>query len=329
LGRWRSGHVDELRRADRVGEKDGWSYAVNAGNGTVGVPGGGSSRRPDLEQMRSSKPYTAMTPGAAWNNVLTTTTGGEANTDDTPCRCKDPHKEPPCELQACRGYGKLRALNACATTEQTRVRWMTNDQDLPNNGADIRSARAGGIVFIGTDQGHLVVLGDPSVVPGIGYQCSNIDYTTSLFCILAGYVPIPKMLADVPMPDGGDIAGLRNEPALAKGRVFVGTGYGHVYMLDTIGVHFGPSAQYDDGVTPSVALAPDGVVVEVHKSSAHDTLWDHVGRVSGDTIGWGPSHQYDDGVTPSVAIIPNRVVVEVHKSSAHDTLWDHVGRVRR
>jgi outer membrane protein assembly factor BamB len=77
-------------------------------------------------------------------------------------------------------------------------------------------------------------IGDPRVVPGIGYQCSNIDFTGPFLCNLFGYalVPIPKMLADVAMPDGGGIAGLRNEPALAKGRVFVGTLNGHVYMLE-------------------------------------------------------------------------------------------------
>jgi hypothetical protein len=44
-------------------------------------------------------------------------------------------------------------------------------------------------------------------------------------------VPIPTVLANVPMPDDGNIAGLRNEPALANGAVFVGTLNGHVYML--------------------------------------------------------------------------------------------------
>jgi hypothetical protein len=34
------------------------------------------------------------------------------------------------------------------------------------------------------------------------------------------------------MPDGGSLAAMRNEPVLAKGRVFVATGAGHVYMLE-------------------------------------------------------------------------------------------------
>jgi hypothetical protein len=33
------------------------------------------------------------------------------------------------------------------------------------------------------------------------------------------------------MPDGGSLASMRNEPVLARGRVFVATSAGHVYML--------------------------------------------------------------------------------------------------
>jgi hypothetical protein len=95
----------------------------------------------------------------------------------------------------------------------------------------------GGIVFIGTNKGHLIVLGDPSVTPPDGFQCSNTDYTI-FFCSIHGFnprTPKPHMLADVPLPDGGSIVGpgmQRSEPVLAEGRVFVGTNRGHVYMLE-------------------------------------------------------------------------------------------------
>ncbi len=36
-------------------------------------------------------------------------------------------------------------------------------------------------------------------------------------------------------------------------------------------MELGKSTQYDDGVTPAVALNNQGLVVEVHKSQAHDT----------------------------------------------------------
>ena len=84
---------------------------------------------------------------------------------------------------------------------------------------------------------------------------------------------------------------------------------------------------YDNGVTPSIALTPDGVVVEVHKGQIDDKLWYHVGSVSGDTINWGPSYPYDNGVTPAVAISSAGVVVEVHKGQIDDKLWYHVGSV--
>lgn len=205
-------------------QKDGWSYAVEAGTGTPGNPtvlwqfpptGYGTTFQGVVHGDTDYKQ-----PGAAWNDVLIIKTGGESRVHDGPAS----------------GYSRLHALNICATTEKTRVRWLI---DVPNatagNGYSMGAPTVeGGVVFVGTNQGHLVVLGDPSIVPAAGTRCSNIDYTTAAACHAAGFVlvPIPKVLANVAMPDGGNIAGLRNEPALAKGRVFVGTLSGHVYMLE-------------------------------------------------------------------------------------------------
>jgi outer membrane protein assembly factor BamB len=207
-------------------QKDGWSYAVDAGDGTQGAP-----------RMRWQFPPTGVPtpkgvdghgdtdykrPGAAWNDVFVVTTGGEAR----------PH------AGVGIGYGKLHVLNACATEEKSRVRWLTNAIDLPHNsggGYSLGSPTVtGGLVYVGTDEGHLLVLADPSVAPGIGFQCADVTYTTAVSCAAANFalVPIPKLLADIAMPDGGDIAGLRNEPVLARGRVFIGTLSGHVYMLE-------------------------------------------------------------------------------------------------
>jgi outer membrane protein assembly factor BamB len=207
-------------------QKDGWSYAVEAGNATPAAPkvlwqfpptGYGANF---LGVFGEHGDTDYKQPGAAWNDVLVIKTGGESRV----------HDGPPA------GYGKLHALNVCATTEKTRVRWIA---DIPNTTAGSGYSMGaptveGGVVFIGTDKGHLVVLGDPSIVPSAGTRCSNIDYTTAASCHAAGYVlvPIPKVLADVALPDNGNAAGLRNEPALAKGRVFVGTLSGHVYMLE-------------------------------------------------------------------------------------------------
>jgi hypothetical protein len=182
-------------------------------------------------------------PGAAWNDVFIVRTGGEQVVDDVGS-----------------AYQQLHALNACAATDRDRVRWIA---DLPNiiEGHTSFSAPTvtGGIVFIGTNKdpvdrkGHLVVLGDPSIVPPVGWRCSNTKLPTPFSCRVLGYtyVPIPRKLADLVMPDGGSLAGMRNEPVLAKGRVFVAThpcddpfttpncdpndphrNAGHVYMLE-------------------------------------------------------------------------------------------------
>ena len=132
------------------------------------------------------------------------------------------------------GYGRLHALNICETNAHNRVRWLL---DVPHSSGGGYSLGAptvtGGVVYIGTDQGHLIAIADPSIWPASGWRCSDINYTTPTTCTGAGHVlvPIPTVLADVALPDGSGIAGLRNEPSLAGGRVFVGSDGGHVYML--------------------------------------------------------------------------------------------------
>jgi outer membrane protein assembly factor BamB len=159
-------------------------------------------------------------PGAAWNDVFIVRTGGENLVHDN----------------VTAGYGKLHALNACAKAEKDRVRWIA---DIPNNSGGKKSLGAptvtGGIVFVGTDQGHLIVLADPSVVPATEFTCSNADYSTASDCARAGFNPMTpslKPLANVSLPDGGSLGAIRSEAVLARGRVFVGTGNGHVYMLE-------------------------------------------------------------------------------------------------
>ncbi len=202
-------------------EKDGWTYAVDSHSGACRwqfpptAPGcqfapGGPHDHGDTDYKR---------PGAAWGDVLVIHTGGEALLHDG----------------VLAGYGRLHALNACAATNSQRVRWLV---DVPHastfSGYSIGAPTVThGIVYVPTDQGHVVALADPSVSPPSGYRCSNIDFPGGLFCVLVGYtnVPIPAILADVALPDGADAAGLRNEIAIARGRLFVGTLGGHVYML--------------------------------------------------------------------------------------------------
>src|SRR5207237_3248041 len=113
------------------------------------------------------------------------------------------------------------ALNACATTEQDRVRWIADlctydpqtnacrsgyidpriDPEGPTKGDWLGAPTVtGGIVFICTNKGHLLVLADPSVpttgpVPAL--QCSNSDYGFLSCPPPYVFVPAPKVLADV------------------------------------------------------------------------------------------------------------------------------------
>jgi outer membrane protein assembly factor BamB len=201
-------------------QKDGWTYALND-NGSCRwqfpPTAGPSCKFPKGNNMiHYDDDY--KRPGAAWNDVLIINTGGEARVADG----------------VGAGYGRLHALNACAPDEKHRVRWLV---DVPHASAGSGYSLGaptvtGGIVYITTDQGHIVALADPLVAPPSGYRCSHIDFTNQHDCNIAGYswVPIPRVLADVPL-DGTSAAGLRNEAAIASGRLYAATQGGHVYML--------------------------------------------------------------------------------------------------
>lgn len=197
-------------------QKDGWAYAVNPGNGT---PGALSVR---WQFPPTGYPFAAGSglthgdddykkPGAAWNDVLLIVTAGRAR---------------PAGVTV--GYGKLHALNACAAPAE-RVRWIL---DVPHTTAGSGYSLGaptvtGGIVYIGTDQGWVIAIADPSVFPATGWRCDDVRYSVSN-CVSAGnhLVPTPAVLAQVQVNGG-----MWNEPALAKGRVFVATKNGYVHML--------------------------------------------------------------------------------------------------
>ena len=173
-------------------EKDGWAYAIDLDKGPSCPLSGHSWQFPPTTKgcpfpqnsCPSSQDQGAADhgdddyrrPGAAWNDVFIVRTGGESRVQDG----------------VTAGYSRLHALNACAATEPDRVRWIA---DIPNSsGGDSAFGAAsvtGGVVFVGTNQGHLVVLGDPSVTPAAGSRCSNIDYTTTSACTAAGYSLVP------------------------------------------------------------------------------------------------------------------------------------------
>lgn len=203
-------------------QKDGWAYALDANTGqcrwqfpptaeatSCQFPSGGPNDHGDTDYKR---------PPATWGDVQFVVAGGESLVSDGPTA----------------GYGRLHALNVCAGDSQ-RVRWLL---DVPHaslgNGYSLGAPTVtGGIVYVGTDQGHVVAIADPAIVPTNNSRCSNIDFPNPADCLAAGYtkVWIPTVLADVALPDGSSAAGLRNEPAIASGQLFIATEGGHVYML--------------------------------------------------------------------------------------------------
>jgi len=265
-------------------QKDGWSYAVDPRGSmrwqfpptieSEGLAG-------FLNYVHGDDDY--RRPGVAWNDVFIVRTGGEANTDVTQCpKVSDPqHPEP--RPTACGGYGELHALNACATSEQDRVRWIADIPNItPNSHISYSTPTVtGGIVFIGTNEnpidnkGHLVVLADPSVAPASQQVCSNPH--VPLAACTAPYAPVWSLqpLADVPMPDGGSLASMRNEPVLAEGRVFVATtpstafpNAGHVYIL-------APGCSCDFFLNTSINqlyLGPNTCPIRVAQSGASQAL---------------------------------------------------------
>jgi len=82
--------------------------------------------------------------------------------------------------------------------------------------------------FCGTDQGHLVVIGDPSVTPATGWRCNNPAIPTAN-CVPNGFflVPDPAVLADINLGAGA----INTEPAIVGDPVFVSTEGGKVFML--------------------------------------------------------------------------------------------------
>jgi outer membrane protein assembly factor BamB len=207
--------------------KDGWSYGVNAADGSMRwqFPNTGLGSAFLSNYEHGDNGY--RQPGAAWNDVLIVRTGGWA-LDDGYDKTK-------------RGYGVLHALNVCATWPINYVRWIADLTNYSSAGENALGAPTvvGGFVYIGTDRGYLVVLGDPSVGGYTqGYLCSNLEIPgpNEFQCETNGYLPVPNVIPigePFQVPDGGDIAYLRKEPALSEDRVFVSTGNGHVYALAT------------------------------------------------------------------------------------------------
>lgn len=192
--------------------KDGWTHAIDANTGarkwtfpvaTIPFSGADGTHHGDTHYKRA---------GAAWGDVFITLAGGLTTVSD---------------LSA--GYRRLHALNVCAS-DADRIRWIV---DVPNASAGAGYSLGAptvtrGVVYVGTDQGHLVAIADPSISPAAGWRCSNVNVPTAS-CVASGYtlVPQPAVLANVALT--GSM--VYNEVAISNGRLFAATGAGNVYML--------------------------------------------------------------------------------------------------
>jgi outer membrane protein assembly factor BamB len=200
-------------------QKDGWTWAVNAGTSTPGPasvrwafpPGPWSSAGFNPMDGTSHNDTRYLRAGAVWDDVFIVQTGGYLVTTDV-----------------YEGFHHLYALNACAS-DNDRVRWI---KDIPSSSGfeyDLGPPTVThGIIFVGTDQGHLVVIGDPSVTPATGWRCNN-PTVTSANCVASGFslVPDPAVLADINLSAGP----IMTEPAIVGDPVYVSTEGGKVIML--------------------------------------------------------------------------------------------------
>ncbi|MEA2561589.1 MAG: hypothetical protein QOH06_3093 [Acidobacteriota bacterium] len=209
-------------------QKDGWTHALNAIRGShrwsyppqkIPFKCEDGSCHGDSRYMRS---------GVAWRDVYVTMNGGLNLT----------------RPDVSGGYHRLHAFNVCEPERSpNRLRWLIDVPSACCHPAQCCTNKCcaedcnyclgnptitGGIVYIGTDQGHLMAIADPTVASPVGKRCSHPDVKNE-DCVAMGYrlVPQPQILADVQL-EGSMVY---SEPALANGRVYVSTGAGFVYML--------------------------------------------------------------------------------------------------
>ena len=217
---WASGITTVLSRCGTLMTstmKDGWTYAVRP------EPAAGASPSVAWQFPATGFPFTPgdgtvhgdtrfLRAGAAWGSTFITTAGGlNTTTNLTP------------------NYPRLHAFDVCATNQLNRVRWI---KDVPHTTGGAYSLGpptvTRGIVYVGTNQGWLVLISDPSVHAPDGYRCVHPDVSAAL-CGFAGLplVADPHILAEVQLAGS-----IQTEPVLAKGRVFVATDSGWLYMLE-------------------------------------------------------------------------------------------------
>jgi hypothetical protein len=207
--------------------KDGWAYGVDAGTGSPGTapvrwqfpPTGtfdpATSNFFTVGDGTSHGDIRYLVPGAADHNNYVTMVGGEEVTEDVDL-----------------GFNRLHSINACFGS----VRWI---KDIP--GTTVGTAYqlgppsiANGIIYVGTSQGRLIAIADPSVYPSAISRCSHPGFGVG-DCEANGYVIVkdPIVLRNLNIGRGSMV---RNEPVIANDRIYISTTDGWLIMIEPDGV---------------------------------------------------------------------------------------------
>jgi len=214
-------------------QKDGWSWSAQVGNGTPGPPsvmwafppGPWSSGGFTTSDGTTHGDTDYKRPGATWGDVYIATTGGYETVPN---------------LGA--GLLQVHALNVCSNDTQ-RVRWL---KDIPGTNPNYSGWTNGnegtypigpptvtvdGMVFVATNEGHIVAIADPNLQPALGNRCEDSGLTNAQ-CTAHGRRLVPDpWIRDIPLPGSPNNDGIFGEPAIANGRIYVATISGNVYML--------------------------------------------------------------------------------------------------
>jgi outer membrane protein assembly factor BamB len=208
-------------------QKDGWTYAARSNSTGGGMP------KVLWQFPPTGIPFVSGThgdtryikPGAGWNDTYVTMDGGYEVESG----------------QAGVGFSRLHALDVCASPAQP-VRWIA---DIPQTFACPNTVAqgfnlceyqlgpptvTGGIVFIGTGNGHLIALADPSVYTTALSVCSSPAVSNSQ-CAAMGFSLVPQPIQLIDLDLGASFGSIQTEPVLAGGRVFVAGDGGKVKML--------------------------------------------------------------------------------------------------
>ncbi len=206
-------------------QKDGYVYAVDIKTGGPFSNPSCSTAGHSLECPRWSFPHVASLPftggshgdtrflrmPAVDGDRLYIYAGGPALDESVPGH------------PASASINRLYSLDVCAA-DANRIRWIL---DVPGFAPGAPST-ANGVVYVGSDDGHLYAYADTTVLPAASSVCSYPGLPPDLSCSGAGFQPVgvPVQLKAVAI--SGGVPGV---PAISNGQVYVATTTGHLIGL--------------------------------------------------------------------------------------------------